>query len=619
LWNPVAKVTYQVNQKNKLIGYYQWGQKEQPNRLPFASYTYTSPEQTTMQDSGSWVYKAEWNGTISDKLYLEARYGDFGYYFPLITNSPDNFFWNDTGRAVSEGAHQIWQLDRDRKQYTGAATYFLDTGRGSHTFKMGGELLKEQSWEGYLQQRGGNISHNYNNGVSNTVVFYLATATDAGKLSAHDDLTARSALDHMGFFVNDTWSMGRATLNAGVRYDRYHGWLPEQEQLASSTGPISVVGKTFAETHFYTWNVAAPRIGLNFDLSGDGKTVLKGNYGFYWHNPGVGIAGSANPNTASKSATYSWNDVNGDRRWQPGEQAAVASSASLEGTLSIDPNIKAPSTHEASAWLERQISDTLGVRAGFVYKTEDDLIATNYQPGRPPSAFTVPYTFTDIGVDGRAGTADDSTRTFFGMPNSQAANFPANQVVMNVDQYSRYKTFEVSMNKRYGNRWSGSAGFGYTMMSDFPNGPVRNPNNPGLEDRTLWNFKATGSYDAPGGVRISPVLRHQSGANYARTLTITAPAALGLTVISAGNNAGNIAYAEPMDANREDNIWVFDIRAEKNLSLTDRVRIRAYFDAFNLTNSHASETISRATGLGYRKPSAILAPRTARVGFRFIF
>ena len=44
LWNAVGKATYQINQKNKLIGYYQWGQKEQPNRLPFAAYTYASPE-----------------------------------------------------------------------------------------------------------------------------------------------------------------------------------------------------------------------------------------------------------------------------------------------------------------------------------------------------------------------------------------------------------------------------------------------------------------------------------------------------------------------------------------------------------------------------------------------
>ncbi len=627
LWNPVVKATYQVNAKNKLIGYYQWGQKEQPNRLPFASYTYASPEQTFLQDSGSWVYKAEWNGTLSDKLYLEARYGDFGYYFPLITNSSDTFFWNDTGRAVSEGAHQIWQLDRDRKQYNLAATYFLDTGAGSHTFKFGGEVLREKSWEGYLQQRGGNISHNYNNGNSNTVVFYFQTATDAGKLSAHDELTAKAALDHDGFFVNDTWSFGRATVNAGFRYDRYHGWVPEQEQLAGSLSAWApqfpslanlVQAKTFDETHYFTWNVAAPRVGLTYDFAGDGKTVLKGNYGLYWHNPGACIGGSGNPNTASKSATYTWNDVNRDQRWQPGEEV-TRTAAALEGALSVDPNIKAPYTHEASAWVERQLTDTMGLRAGFVYKTEDDLISTSFQPGRPPSAFTVPYNFTDIGVDGRAGTADDRVLTFYGMPNSQSANFPANAVVMNVDQYSRYKTFEVSANKRYGSRWSGSMGFGYTMMSDFPNGPRRNANSPGLEDRTLWNFKASGSYDAPGGVRISPVLRHQSGANYARTLSISAPAALGLTASSGGGANGTTAYAEPMNANREDNIWVFDIRAEKTLNFSQRLRLRAYIDAFNLTNSYASETISRATGLSYQKPSAILAPRTARVGFRFIF
>ncbi len=46
LWNAVGKVSYQANQKNKFTGYYQWGQKIQPNRLPFATYTYASPEQT---------------------------------------------------------------------------------------------------------------------------------------------------------------------------------------------------------------------------------------------------------------------------------------------------------------------------------------------------------------------------------------------------------------------------------------------------------------------------------------------------------------------------------------------------------------------------------------------
>ena len=37
--------------------------------------------------SGSWIYKGEWNGTINNNIYVEARYGVFGYYFPLLANT----------------------------------------------------------------------------------------------------------------------------------------------------------------------------------------------------------------------------------------------------------------------------------------------------------------------------------------------------------------------------------------------------------------------------------------------------------------------------------------------------------------------------------------------------
>ena len=62
------------------------------------------PGETFTQISGSWVYKGEWIGTLSDKLYVEARYGDFGYYFPLIANSDDQCFWRDTGLQTLIGA-----------------------------------------------------------------------------------------------------------------------------------------------------------------------------------------------------------------------------------------------------------------------------------------------------------------------------------------------------------------------------------------------------------------------------------------------------------------------------------------------------------------------------------
>jgi hypothetical protein len=185
---------------------------------------------------------------------------------------------------------------------------------------------------------------------------------------------------------------------------------------------------------------------------------------------------------------------------------------------------------------------------------------------------------------------------------------------MNLPKYGRYKTVEVSMNKRHGNRWSASIGGAYTWMTDFPNMFPQNPAQPGAEDRTVWSIKASGSYEGPFGIRISPILRHQSGANYARENTLTFPA--GIT--ASGVNSNRI-YMEPANANREDNIWVFDTRFDKTVEFTSRLRTRLFLDLFNITNSHASETISRATGPGYQKPSAILAPFTARLGFRFLW
>jgi hypothetical protein len=357
-----------------------------------------------------------------------------------------------------------------------------------------------------------------------------------------------------------------------------------------------------------------------FDLSGNGRSVIKANYGLYWHNPGVGAASSANPNQAEKTESYQWNDRNGDRQFQLGEQGNRTATA-LSGAVSIDPDIKQPYTHEAGVFFEHQFAEALGSRIGFVYKTEDDLFG-QIAPNRSAinGAYSVGFPFTDIGRDGVRGSADDRVLTLLGMPRSEADAFPVNQVVMNIPgRIARYKTFEAAVSKRYGNRWSAQVGGAYTWLHDFPatvaNSFPVTPNHPGVQDRTTWNMKVTASYDAAFGIRISPVLRHQSGANFARTISVPATAgnAFGLIVPS------TTFYADEADANREANVWVFDVRAEKTIALGGRMRIRAFLDLFNLTNSSAPETITRSTGANFLRPANILAPFTTRVGFRFLW
>ena len=632
LTNPSTKWTYQANQNNKFIGYYQVGLKLQPNRLPFATYFYDNEGETWKQKNTAWVYKGEWNGTLSDKLYVEARFGDFGYFFPLLSNGDAQYSWRDTALGEIDGSYYTWQIDRDRKQTNGAATYFLDSGKGSHTLKFGGEYLRETAWEGYLAQAGqdpaapyAQIDHQYANGLPTSVAFRIPTAINhLGGLKDNDNgnILPVARMNQIGVFVNDSWAMGRLTVNAGVRYDRYTSFTPEQQQLAWTTGPVSVAAQTFPEQTYAAWNSVAPRIGVTYDLKGDGRTVLKANYGLYYHNPGVTIASDANQNQPSKTETWSWNDANGDKRWQDGEQIA-RTATNLAGTIVVDPQLRQPYSHDVGAFLEHQLGDALGTRVGFVMKTEDDLYAS-YQAQRPPSAYSVPFPFVDIGVDGVRGTADDRTLTLYGMPTSQAGNFPINTTVMNTSRFSRYKTIEASVNKRPGGKWSVAAGASYTMLNDFPQGFPNNPNAPGAQERSTWDFKLTGQYSAPFGIKLTPSVRHQSGPNYARTISVAQSAAtpFGLTysgTIYAGTDGGDPGTATNLWTFRQDNITVADVRVERAIELSRKTRIRLFADFFNLLNSAAYETINVASGTSFGRPSAILAPFTTRVGLRFVF
>jgi hypothetical protein len=611
--NPSAKVTYQLNQNHKFVGYYQWNMKIQPTRLAFGGYTHESIGPTTRQESPSWVWKGEWNGTLSDKLYLEARYGDFGYYDVRLANTDEDYLWRDRGRLTVIGGSSQSQNDRDRKQLTGAATYFLDTGKGSHTIRFGGELYLESQWGGRERVAGGNIDHQYNNDRSDVVVFGIPTALSVSGLKASDngDLLVVNKLDQQDLFVNDQWTLGRLTLNLGARWDRYRGWMPEQRQIAYSIGPVSVPEETFAERSFFTWNSIGPRAGLTYDIAGDGKTVIKASYGLFWHNPGPGVSADANPNQNNKSVTYVWNDTNGDRRFQLGEEGSITNST-LSGTIELDENLEQPYSHDATVYVERQLAQTLGARVGFVYKTEDDLI-TQFNPYRPASAYTVPFTVADLGPDGVAGGGDDATRTLYGVPSANAATvFPLTNVVMNVPSYGKYKTVEGSMNKRLSNRWSMQAGASHTWSESFtfPN----NPNVTPQSDTTRWDFKLSGTFEAPFGIRVSPLLRHQAGANFARTINVGSGSATAVGAIFQGT-----IQAEPFNARRHDNITVFDIRADKGFTLARSLRLRAFFDLFNITNSNAVETRTVQTGSSFLRPTAILAPRTARLGVRFMW
>jgi hypothetical protein len=639
LWNPSGKTTYQINQNNKLIGYYQWGQKVQPNRLPQSALNYDSLDGTLKQISGSWIYKGEWNGTINNKTYVEARYGVFGYYFPLLANSDTQRHEKfDNAATLLTGADQKEQTDRQRRQATGSVTYFKDGWGGSHNFKLGGEILMETGWYGYTQVASGNIRETIaSNGSPSQVQMYAPTALSVGSLGdgPNGNLLSVDKVNTLDWFVTDQWSVGRATLNLGVRYDHYDVYTPDQSQLAYTfPSGLSIAALSFPEQHYVKWGSIVPRIGMTYDLMGTGKTVLKFNYGMYRFNPGVGVAASANPNQQVKSLTYQWLDnkvcagcVPGDKIYQPGEEGTLTANAALPGSVTVDPNMKQPLSHQATFYVEQQLSEGVGARVGFVYYSVKNQTGT-FQPFRPASAYTVPFTVVDRGNDGILGTGDDQNLTAYGIPSATAGNFPTTQVVQNSPDDGAYKTFEASLNKRMSHNFSVSGGYGYTWRHDFPYGYPNTPNGPGDYDFSSAGFKANAQYTAPFGILLSAVYRYQLGENYARRVSVSAPASCNCAFSAAAGSNGSNAngslsatniFATDYNAFRQDNISVVDLRVEKTIKFGDAAKVRLFLDGFNLSNAYAAETIATIAGATFQQPTAILGPRTARIGLRFIW
>jgi hypothetical protein len=632
LWNPSGKVTHQLSKNNKLIGYYQWGQKEQPNRLPSSTNSYQSLDYTLAQLSGSWIYKGEWNGTLNNSTYVEARYGVFGYYFPLIANT-DTTKHQIINNQLSQyfNGDQKEQTDRQRRQATGSMTYFKDgLLGGSHNFKFGGEILLETGWYGYTQVASGNIRETIgSNGLPTTVQMYAPTATHVGSLGdgPNGELLSIAKVNTGDFFVTDQYTIKRATLNLGLRFDHYNVFTPEQQQLAYTfPSGVSIPATTFAETHYLKWNSVVPRLGVSYDLMGDGKTVLKANWGLYKFNPGVGVGANANPNQATKSITYAWSDtkvcptcIPGNFNYEPGEEDRET-ARSLSGSVSVDPNLKQPGSMQATLYVERQLMEGVGLRTGFVYYTVNDQTNT-YQPLRPASAYTVPFSFLDRGPDNIVGSADDRNLTFYGIPNASIGNFPTTQVTQNADQDGTYKTFEISLNKRQSHNYSLGAGFGYTWKHDYPLTFPNTPNGPFDYDYRDVSFKVNGTYNAPWGINLSPVFRYQGGVNFARTLSVSAPASCACTFSAArgGSLSNTTVYADAYGDNKQDDLFVLDLRVEKSVNLTHGVRVRLFGDIFNIANAYAAETITVATGASYLQPTAILGPRTGRIGARLVW
>ena len=94
----------------------------------------------------------------------------------------------------------------------------------------------------------------------------------------------------LGLFAQDKWSLGRVTLNLGVRYDNFVGNTQEEDLLAGrfnaalhfakcADGKNSVKNGCVGDVQ--NWKDISPRVGLAWDVFGNGKTAVKASVARY--------------------------------------------------------------------------------------------------------------------------------------------------------------------------------------------------------------------------------------------------------------------------------------------------------------------------------------------------
>jgi hypothetical protein len=604
-----GKTTFSLAGNNKIIGSFMRTLKIQPTRLDArrANNPINLTEGSTQgQRHWAWVYKAEWNKVISDTTFGEVRGGQFGYNWPLVPNaSATGPRIEDLSNSLVSGPNIHRQQNRRRNQVLGSLTYFKDGLAGSHDFKFGGEVFHETFFEEYLPTAYGNLSVSYTRNGTPSEVDLLEAGAIEGTLMTYS------------FFANDIWRVSnRLTLTPGLRFDRFANSLPEQQHPAGRFSPTPI---TFAAVDdLVSWNLLGPRFGVTYDVAGNGRTVVKFNFGQYWWNPSNDISTAANPNRSPWFRRYGWTDRNGNGYWDEGEQGNLLASQGGVASSVVDPDLEDTFTREYSGWFERELATNFGVRTGVVVRQIRNQRA-NMDANRPFSAFDVPATFPDPGPDGRAGTGDDGAPIHGFNLNSAFTGRPTLTTVANqVDANGDYYTWEISGNRRMSGRWSLRASFTHTWNYDHgnsyagstvrqyglpftPNDLINADRSDGAYQFTNWTAKLMSTIEVPYGVRVTPMLRHQSGDQIGR-------------IVQVGFNYGTQpVLVEPLSANRLDNVTIWDLRAEKVFRISGR-SLSGFIDVYNITNSNAEFRQIYVSGSSFGFPTTIVPPRIIRFG-----